>query len=278
MRTILLALFALMLSSVVWGQVDGNITGKYYITNIDIPVKQNDITSKDTTSVVNYLHIAKAGTKFTAYEVKKGMLLVKFWKFNEQGKQKSQTESTLIYSNNGGYHYVSKETDSNYFLMEMEDFNGKVSPYNGYYNSFVWGFTTLPLKVRFKSKNRPFHYANSFSLGVNAGYEHGFRGRKEQAIGAIVGVGGSTVQIESTDVSENYELSSSTSGAFTLSAGVVYSYEQFQIGCFLGTDLIPGELGKHWLYQGKPWLGLGLGFTIFQKNKTKASSGGENKE
>ena len=182
----------------------------------------------------------------------------------------------LVSSENDNYHYISKETNGKYFLMEIEDFNKKVSPYNGYYNSFVWGFTTLPIKVRFKNRNRPFHYANSFSLGVNAGFEHGFRGRKEQAIGGIIGVGGSTVQIEATDVSENYELTSSTSGAFTLSAGLVYSYEQFQIGCFLGTDLIPGDLGKNWLYQGKPWLGLGLGFTIFQKNKTKASSGAEN--
>ena len=107
--------------------------------------------------------------------------------------------------------------------------------------------------------------------GINAGYEYQFRSRAKQSIGILLGIGVSTISITPESVN-NYVTESNTAGAFTPSLGVVYSFESFQIGLFSGYDIIPGPIGENWVYKNSPWLGLGLGFTIFQKNKTSSTS------
>jgi len=108
-------------------------------------------------------------------------------------------------------------------------------------------------------------------LGVNAGYEFQFPSVSKQSLGVLLGVGISAVNITPETVN-NYIDKNITTGAFTPSLGLVYSYESFQVGLFSGLDIIPGELGQNWDYKNKPWLGVGLGFTIFQKNKIDNSS------
>lgn len=79
--------------------------------------------------------------------------------------------------------------------MNLDDFNKKTSEFNGKNHSFIWGFSTLPIKLRFKNGNAPFQYETGFSLGVNAGYEFQFQSRNKQSIGLLLGVGLSAVNI-----------------------------------------------------------------------------------
>ena len=62
--------------SILFAQEKGNITGKYYITDVDIRVKKYNLLA-DTVDTLNTYYIAKAGTKFTAYEIKKSEILIK---------------------------------------------------------------------------------------------------------------------------------------------------------------------------------------------------------
>lgn len=256
MKTKFIILISLISFLSAKGQNKDNITGKFYITNIDIAVSELNIL--DSTIVTNSKYIARSGTKFTAYEIKKNnLLLIKFWKYKDSVKT----------NNNELYSYISEETNNRYFIMNLDDFNKKTSEFNGKNHSFIWGFSTLPIKLRFKNGNAPFQYETGFSLGVNAGYEFQFQSRNKQSIGLLLGVGLSAVNITPETVN-NYINKSITTGAFTPSLGLVYTYESFQIGMFTGLDIIPGELGQNWDYKNKPWLGVGIGFTIFQKNKT----------
>jgi hypothetical protein len=227
---------------------------------MDIVVQEFSLINNDT---INKKFIARKNTKFTAYESKNNKLLVKFWNY------KNSTEQNVEANNNGG-KYISNETNDKYFLIDLADFNNKTSEYYGDKNSFVWGFSLLPIKLRFGGANRPFNYETGFSLGTSAGYEYQFKSRVKQSIGVLFGIGISTVGITPETVN-NYIDKPTTVGAFTPSLGFVYSYENFQIGVFSGYDKIPGELGKNWQYRDSPWLGLGLGFTIFQKNKSADS-------
>ena len=260
MKTKLLIFLSIFSVSFLKAQENGNITGKYYITNIDIVVNAYNLL--DTTIVENSKYIAKKGTKFTAYEIKKGnQLLIKFWDYTDSRQSEPKNNNEAV------YNYISEGTNGYYFIMNLEDFNKKTSEFNGKNHSFTWGFSTIPIKLRFKNENAPFQYETGFSLGVNAGYEFQFQSKTKQSLGLLVGVGISTVNITPETVN-NYIDKSTTTGAFTPSLGIVYSFESFQVGLFSGLDIIPGELGQNWDYRNKPWLGVGLGFTIFQKNKT----------
>jgi hypothetical protein len=262
MKSQILTFILILFSVKAFSQEQGNITGKFYITNIDIVVEEFNLTKNETT--INKF-IAKKSTKFTAYEIKNNKLLVKFW--NYSGNNQSQPKESII----EGYKYISNETNDKYFLIDLADFNNKTSEYYGSNHSFVWGFSLLPIKLRFGDANRPFNYETGFSLGTNAGYEYQIKSRVKQSVGLLFGIGISTVGITPETVN-NYIDKTTTVGALTPSLGLVYSYENFQIGVFSGYDIIPGELGKNWQYRNSPWLGLGLGFTIFQRNKTANSS------
>lgn len=249
---ILLACF--WFSGVSNAQEQNNITGNFYVTNIDIPVVQFDLA--EGSPIIDVKLIAKRNTKFTAYKIVGDSLVVKFWDFLDSQSVGGQSQPLV------GRKYISKETNGAYFLMDLEDFNKMTAPFFGSKHSVVWGFSTIPIKLRFKNKSSDFDFETGFTLGVNAGYEYSFRSRKEQAIAFLMGFGVSTVEVYQTGVEP------STSGAFTPSLGVLYAFENFQIGVFTGIDVIGGSEGDAWGYNNKPWLGIGMGFTLFQKNKT----------
>lgn len=262
MKTQLLTVILILFSTILFSQEKGNITGKFYITDVDIVVEEVNLIDK-TKPIKKY--IAQRNTKFTVYEIIEKKLLVKFWIYGE-------IDSTIVELKiKTGYDYISFDTDGKYFLMDLEEFNKKTSEYNGSNHSVIWGFSTLPIKLRFSGEDRPFLYETGFSLGINAGYEYQFKSRTKQSIGVLLGIGVSTIAITPESLNDP-EAESSTAGAFTPSLGFVYSFESFQIGLFSGYDIIPGPIGEKWVYRNSPWLGLGLGFTIFQKNKTTNTS------
>jgi hypothetical protein len=264
MKKIILIIFVILFNLDAIAQESGNITGKFYITNIDIVVKEYNFLEPE--KELNTKFVAKKGTKFTAYEIiKENQLVIKFWDF--KGKTQKQQKS----NENKNTQLISEDTNDKYFIISLDDFNKKTSEYNGYNQNFTWGFSTIPIKLRFKNSNAPFQYETGFSLGVNAGYEFQFPSVSKQSLGVLLGVGISAVNITPETVN-NYIDKNITTGAFTPSLGLVYSYESFQVGLFSGLDIIPGELGQNWDYKNKPWLGVGLGFTIFQKNKIDNSS------
>jgi hypothetical protein len=263
MKKIILLIAIVLFNINSKAQESGNITGKFYITDLDIVVKEYNFI--DPEEKLNTKFIAEKGTKFTAYEIIENQLVVKFWDFNDSNQSQPKNNE------NRNTQYISEDTNGKYFLVNLDDFNKKTSEYNGYNQNFTWGFSTIPIKLRFKNNNAPFEYEAGFSLGVNAGYEFQFQSRTIQSLGILLGVGISAVNITPETVN-NYIDKKITTGAFTPSLGLIYSYESFQVGLFSGIDIIPGELGQNWDYKNKPWFGVGLGFTIFQKNKIDNSS------
>lgn len=291
-----LFLFALIVfPNLTFAQAQGNITGKYYITNVDLVVKEFNLVKKDTIIDSNY--IAEKDLKFTAYETKGDQLIIKFWDFGKKEKIVQNNEKEFLNlinllkkesisndvllmkldslndnyqelnENVETYKKINKDTDGKYFVMNLDDFNQKVDVYNGSGCSFVWGFSIIPIKLRFGTSSTNFKYNTGFSLGVNVGYEVFIPNRKKQSAAFLFGVGISSVEVEPFEVN-NLVTSKSNESAFTPSLGMVYSYENFQIGIFSGIDYIAGEMGSNWIYKNKPWLGVGLGFTIFQKNNS----------
>ena len=271
MKNEIITLIVILFSVTVFCQEQGNITGKFYITDIDIVVEEFNLIKNIGTSVK---FVANKNTKYTAYEIKDNKLLIKFWKYT--GNEQSETVAKNTDGGNENYKYISEETNNRYFIMDLVDFNNKTTEYFGTNHSFVWGFSLLPIKLRFSDENRPFNYETGFSLGTNAGYEYQIPGRSKKSLGVLIGVGISTVALTPETVND-YIDKDITVGAFTPSLGLIFSYENFQIGVFSGYDIIPGELGRNWQYSNSPWLGLGLGFTIFQKNKTANSTDQEQK-
>lgn len=272
MKSTISILLTLFFTSLCYSQTDRNVTGKFYITNVDIVVNEYDYINK---SKKEDKYIVLAGTKFTAMEIDtvNNGVIIKFWYFTEKGDQIQKGTESIDSTQN----YISRETNGKYFLINTQVLNDSTSDYYGKDNNFVWGFTIVPFKLRFGGENRSFKYQTSFSMGVNAGWEHQLKRKHRQSYAILVGIAVTNVEV-SPETTDNFINQSTTAGAFTPSIGAVYSYEQFQAGIFVGYDLIPGELGKKWIYGDSPWVGIGLGFSIFQKNKTASNVEVENNQ
>jgi hypothetical protein len=53
----------------------------------------------------------------------------------------------------------------------------------------------------------------------------------------------------------------------------VFEQDNFNIGLLLGWDRIPGVLGSHWAYNNRPWIGVGIGFSIFTVDAGSSDTG-----
>ncbi|GAB1309169.1 hypothetical protein KH5_18520 [Urechidicola sp. KH5] len=136
---------------------------------------------------------------------------------------------------------------------------------------------TIPLKYRFKDKENNIEedFSTSFNVSLFAGYSWGttsFFHRKKVGnksntwkftLGAIIGT--STVTLDKSNTASNplNDDESYTKGLISLGIGTTYVFNKINLGVFYGYDYAIGNYSERWDYNKKPWLGLGIGYSIF---------------
>ncbi len=264
---------------------DGILIGNHYITKADILLAEWNMTGASSFEDSN--KIAKSGAIFTIHKIKDSSLIIKFWMFSKKSSTKKNwcqsndsselaKDSVPPTDNCSSNKYIGYHTNEKYFVIDIKSLNTYATPYNGRSNNFTWGLILFPTKIRFANgSGGSFNFTDNFTLGTTAGYEIGFAGVKNYSLSILGGVGISAINVDSS-TTHGYVKNSITASAFTVSAGVVYSYEKMQIGLFYGWDFMSGNLGNKWVYDAKPWLSVGIGFALFQKEKTSSKDAGKN--
>lgn len=175
--------------------------------------------------------------------------------------------------------------DDTIFVSDAEDANADdyilkvnikgIDPAKRYLSSsvLVGKIITLPIRVRqeYYNENKT-QYALSFSIGYAFGwrykignhpykthyftvmpYAFGFSTQKYFYVKGKDDISGKTILSDKTDqVALNY-----------LSMGIAYEYDRFNVGVFWGKDMMFGDY-KDWVFQDKPWYGIGLGYDLFK--------------
>ncbi|EDP97118.1 hypothetical protein U8527_02190 [Kordia algicida OT-1] len=301
MKQIIL-LFLVLLTSKVFSQ---EITGKSYMTIVDnIKVTSIDsIKIIDSTKTINYTtknYKVPKGVKFSVDEIKGEYALITFWNFSDSELKDSHTrfdgKGTLKMEKvteilkrkrnrlrnqdidaklNLEYKYIGYWANYLQFKMKLTDLNDKTIEYYSASNNFTYGVMTLPIKVRFGNGNeRFFNLEENLNLGFTFGYQRQLPSRVKQSINFLGGVGISRVTFNE-DTIPNATTEEETAAALMLNIGCLYQYETFQVGAFFGTDLIPRSVGKSWAFQGKPWLGIAIGVSLFTNDKEKQGQLGD---
>jgi hypothetical protein len=137
-----------------------------------------------------------------------------------------------------------------------------------------FGILTLPMKMRFgggsteKNTRRYFDLSSDFNLGLAISYKMNKKSyNKDMQMFWIVTLGTSQVKLtpESTN---NFIESDQSSTAFSPSSGVVFQFNKdIQLTTLIGWDIVPGKIGREWLYRDKPFFGVGIGFKVFEIGK-----------
>lgn len=121
---------------------------------------------------------------------------------------------------------------------------------------------TIPFKVRFgvyEGDDNP-------TFDANIAYAFGYKMRvnnkpyKKHFMRVLVAFGISSQQYMPKDSVDSKTFEATNKIALTDALGVTYEFaDKLNFGVFIGQDWMFGA-NKNWYYQGKPWIGIGVGF------------------
>lgn len=165
-----------------------------------------------------------------------------------------------------------------YFLIPFIDFDNVCEKPTSNH-SFTVGIPTIPAKLRFGNRGegndaRYFRFEGNLSLGLSGGYKYSFGEDGKYAINTLVGFTVASVAVDS--LTTKGKVNSNTSAAsFSPHFGLVFDVQSFQFGLYTGIDFLYGEPNKYWVYRNQPWLGIGIGYSLFKTEPKKNTNDGQ---
>ncbi|MDE1206012.1 hypothetical protein [Tenacibaculum larymnensis] len=120
-----------------------------------------------------------------------------------------------------------------------------------------FGTATIPIKIRpGDGEEIPLDFYGNFNAGIGMSIK--FR----NFINLYGGISLTSVPVDSI-TTKGVITSPTNASALTPTMGIIKEVGNVQIGGFVGWDFLSRNLGKNWIYQGRPWYGVGIGFNIF---------------
>ncbi|SMB93778.1 hypothetical protein SAMN00120144_2693 [Hymenobacter roseosalivarius DSM 11622] len=68
---------------------------------------------------------------------------------------------------------------------------------------------------------------------------------------------------------QGFERKSRDLAAITKAIGLVLEFDNVQARLFIGDDKVSGETGNRWIYNGKRWFAVGIGYQFIKSNDEK---------
>lgn len=137
--------------------------------------------------------------------------------------------------------------------------------------SFVSTAVTIPIKIRpgdgktGDDKKRYFDFEGNINIGLTAGVRRRVSSNGSSYLSFFGGLslGSTKLTTDNSDVTSETNI-----GILTPFVGLMFEYNDFEIGVFTGWDHASGKIAQSWDYNALPWIGVGLGYNIFTtKNK-----------
>jgi hypothetical protein len=159
-------------------------------------------------------------------------------------------------------------SERQYFLLTPAEYTlyaEKVEPRG----KFVAYASTTLVKVRPGNKEGkngyPIYYdfTNDVNLGLMFGYRFSPNPKKDLSFNALLGFGISSIPVDSLST-QGVIKSKGNQAALSPSLGGVVQLNKFQFGVTVGLDLMAGEAGRSWVYKRRPWIGIGIGYSLFR--------------
>ncbi len=181
--------------------------------------------------------------------------------------------------------YLDSWANDKLFFISAADFAPNTATVYPASNNFTWGFLTLPLKVRFdNNRHGIFDFEQNLNFGLTLGAKHQFVSHENVSLNYLFGVSvvnaplndasPATPEIPATattpEIPAKAASPATTAPALSFSFGSMFQYDKFQIGLFIGKDFV-GDNAYKFAYQGKPWIGIAIGVSLFGEGQTTAT-------
>ncbi len=251
---------------------NGDLIISFWIWSLKKPVQENVNSSKQvvfTAKSIDYFNDEKKEEE----TFKQRDILIKRETFNFKAYSNKQYVPSSIDSVNDNRRYFLLGRDILIkYCVEYKD----IKKWDLNYGTLV-----TPFKLRF---NR-FSFSNDLSVGGAVYYQRKFD--TDWSLGGVFALSLSSVTLDaaSTNIHQNSTntnpplTTSTTRPAFSPSIHYVMSYKNINFTVGVGFDYLskPTDVASAtnpeagWIYNGKPWLGIGLGVSLFNNNATKAT-------
>jgi hypothetical protein len=164
--------------------------------------------------------------------------------------------------------------DQLYFKVSVDVFKKFGVKYSSIDGSLALGAVNFPFRYRLQKGQGDF--SGAFNLGAAAGIKWGRDSLTKWSFTVpVLSFSISNINIDSVSATKNQSLLKSTNNftALTIATGVIVENNKIQIGAFLGWDVLSrvNQLQYGWIYQQKPWISIGIGYSIFSSDKTSSS-------
>jgi hypothetical protein len=224
---------------------------RLYEFMVECPIYKCDILGKviDTT-----LLIAPPKSKFMLVDMNATTCIIRFTFLNNNKKIGGQSAAFEDYTSYSYYTITKSQLDFKAILVKKSDLD------------LVVGTVFTPIKVRFA----PFDFSKDISVGSTFGVKYTFNQDKQAAVDGLIGFGVSSVTVDSASTKGRARASQEIF-AFTPSIGAVLELGNAQVGLFIGLDFVSNvnQIKYEWIYQGKPWISFGIGYSMFSFNLKK---------
>lgn len=265
MRTILLALFALMVSGGVWGQEKEFKVGDIVRSIADMEhsatnIESNEILDKNNLTV-NYLE-SEIQFKITKIDKVNGEYWLKVYPSYVKLKCRKKDNCEEVNKKDRSLYYNDKV-----FKVTEEEFLAKTEFYEPI-DRFSIGILNLPFKFRIqeeRSFETTFNINSLLNYRIWQFYNTGFY--------LQAGAGFGSVKLNNNNSIGINDKAEIDAVALSFLGGAMLQYKRVQAGVYVGWDHINNQKNYQWQYNGKPWVGFGIGYELF-----KIDLGGESKQ
>lgn len=218
-------------------------------------------------TIVRKIEYTDTNSSAAAKELKT-YYVVRFWEWdttqvNGDEKQKSLLKNENFVKTAGGiqvYFRLSSDELADY----AEEVIKKFEP--------IAGTITVPFKFRTQGG---FNFSKDISITGLGGMKYNFGNSGKTSLALVFGVGLSSVTLDSLNTG-GMVADAEERAAATLSTGLLFQWERLQVGLMMGSDLLPASSRDNWIYHGKPWLAVGIGFSIFNGDSKEVKEESDN--
>lgn len=194
----------------------------------------------------------------------------KFYRFNYV-EDSASYHNKLSLAQRGARDYGDNQR---YFKITDAELDAAATSNHTIRGSLALGVLYFPFKYRPQEGKQDF--SGSFNFGAAIGYTFPHKEWRKTSFSLLSCYGISNVNVDSASVSGGYDILNTVSDytALSLAAGFMVQYEKVQAGAFVGVDRISNKNQKNigWIYQGKPWISVGFGYSIFSVEKAAAKT------
>jgi len=202
--------------------------------------------------------IIDAKIRFTVlFEIEEGnkdYYIIQVWQAHNKADATKKTAFDAKYRGTTGTSYL--KVQANILASNTTDFklySVRMQP--------VAGPLIIPVKLRMN----PFEFTSDVSFGAAVGGSGRFSKYQDDNKYTLLLSGGiSSVTIDSLSTFAMVKEATDVPAFYSSIGLVVTLRNNFTIGIFGGMDLLSASSRNNWRYHAKPWLGLGIGVSMFE--------------